>query len=98
MDVYLVFKTGVYRHECGGVFSTLERAREAAQKFLDGEPDAYHDYEISKFTLDVPTEQTPKSGKPNAHYTQSGGQLFEDEAVEVISRIPGTRPWQRIGR
>ena len=37
--IYAVFKTAVYRHECGGLFSSLELAEQAARSLMGGEPD-----------------------------------------------------------
>ena len=53
MIVYLVFRVGVYRHECAGVFSTQELAEQTARRCLEEEHDDYHAYEILQFDLDV---------------------------------------------
>lgn len=57
--VFAVFKKGVYRHECGGIFTTFELAKGAAITLLRGECDDYHNYEIIYFNLDESTSQTP---------------------------------------
>lgn len=38
MTVYVVFREGVYRYECGGVFSSLPAAEAAARAYKAGEP------------------------------------------------------------
>jgi hypothetical protein len=53
VTVYAVFRYGVYRHECGGVFSTLELAKVAADQLIASEPDDYHAYEVVPFEMDV---------------------------------------------
>lgn len=91
MKVYAVFKTAVYRHECGGVFSTLEAAEAAAERFIAGERDDHHDYEVVAFELDAMTPQTPLVKLPGLHgstYT-AGGDLDEDEALCTWSRTKG---------
>lgn len=52
MQVYCVFREGVYRHECGGVFTTLELAKEAAIGLIRQESDDYHTYGVVPFNLD----------------------------------------------
>ncbi len=51
MKVYAVFKTGVYRHECGGIFKTIEEAEFAAEHFLRNEFDNYHEFDIVSFEV-----------------------------------------------
>lgn len=67
--VFAVFKKGVYRHECGGIFSTIELATEAAHKLITGERDDYHTYEILEFELDVVLSQSPIDTYVKAQYT-----------------------------
>lgn len=54
--VFAVFRGGVYRHECAGIFTTLELAKGAADRLALSEPDGHHDYEVVPFTLDVAGE------------------------------------------
>lgn len=56
--VFAVFKKGVYRHECGGIFTTFELAQDAAISLLRGERDDYHIYDVVYFNLDEQTPQT----------------------------------------
>lgn len=53
--LFAAFFQGVYRHECIGIFSTVERAEEGARAALGRLPDDYHSAEIVEFELDVPT-------------------------------------------
>ena len=55
MDVFLVFKEGVYRHECGGVFTSLDVAKRQAIKLTIAERDDYHQIHVMPFEIDTPT-------------------------------------------
>ena len=59
MKVYVVSKEAVYRHEMGGVFSTLEKAKEAAQAIAEGESDDHHEIVVVPFTLDERIPHAP---------------------------------------
>jgi hypothetical protein len=52
MNVFAVFRTGYYRHGCGGVFSTKEAAIEAAEAMAEVDCDDYHQYDVVPFALD----------------------------------------------
>lgn len=58
MDLFAVFKHGVFRQECAGIFSTQEAAETAAECAIAKERDDYHSYEMVPFVLNVPTIQT----------------------------------------
>lgn len=58
--LYIVFQEAVYRHECGGVFSTIEKAIEAANLLAEADIDSHHSYDVQEFTLDLVTEFTTK--------------------------------------
>ncbi len=47
--VYCVFREGVYRHECCGVFAELDQAIGCANVFADDDNDAYHLYAVFPF-------------------------------------------------
>ena len=51
MNVYTVYKQGVYRHEILGVFDTLENARKRAFVAALGENDGYHDFMVAQSNL-----------------------------------------------
>ena len=80
MKVFAVFKVAVYRHECGGIFSTLDAARAAALSQIIGECDDHHSYAIVPFEIDCPTQQTPVTG------WRAGGDLDEPDAVLTLMR------------
>lgn len=86
--LYAVFKVGVYRHECGGVFSTLEVAEAAARGLIVGERDDYHDYEVVPFVLDETTPQSagngPRESPPGMFWW--GGDLGERPAALRLTR------------
>lgn len=50
--IYAVFKESVYRHECGGVYSTLEKACDAARMLIWQECDDHHRFDVVPFVLD----------------------------------------------
>jgi hypothetical protein len=52
MKLFAVFQQGVYRHECGGIFSTEEKAKDAATRLAMYDCDSYHRYEVYPFNLD----------------------------------------------
>ncbi len=53
MTIYAVFREGVYRHECVGVFSSQEKAEDAARAVVAVERDDWHSYRVHPFELDA---------------------------------------------
>jgi len=82
MIVYAVFKQGVYRHECGGIFKTKDGAIAAAKSLADGDNDDYHDYTVIPFVIDRAGQQK----KDNNNYNY--GPWFDEP--EEIARF--TKP------
>jgi hypothetical protein len=85
MTIYAVFKQGVYRHECGGVFSTMEMAYAVARQLLAAECDHYHTYEVTPFELD---EATPRG---SAGY-KGGVALLESDPLLSLTRAAAPNP------
>ena len=84
MNIYAVFKKGVYRHECGGLFSSPEKAIEAAKTLAHAEPDDYHCFEIVPFELDI---QTPRDvNDQSGYYATPEGEIAEPKACFSIVR------------
>jgi hypothetical protein len=79
MKLYAVFKEGVLRHECGGIFSTFKAALDAATNLINGERDSYHTYEVVPFFLNKQTEQTSIG-------VFGGGELIEEWAIARLVR------------
>ena len=52
MNVYVVFKDGVYRHEIVGLYESLEKAIDGAKYAVSLEKDSYHTFEIGYSELD----------------------------------------------
>jgi len=50
--MFLVFKQGVYRHNCIGVFNGEADAVIAAKRAAEAEPDDYHQFGIFEFNED----------------------------------------------
>lgn len=78
MKVYAVFKEGSYRHECGGIFTSLDAAKAAALKLITSEPDDHHEYEVIPFELDVAATQNV--------YGARRSYLSEDDPVARFAR------------
>ncbi len=57
MKVYAVFREGVYRHQCGGIFTSLEIAKHVARACCERDYDGYHTYDVVPFDLDEPVAQ-----------------------------------------
>ena len=51
--VYAVFQEGVYRHQCGGIFTELKDAEEAALALIKAERDDWHHYEVVPVKLNT---------------------------------------------
>ena len=51
-QVFAVFRSGYYRHGCGGIFASLESAKVAAEAMAAADCDDYHRYDVVPFTLD----------------------------------------------
>lgn len=53
MKLYAVFKEGVYRHDCYGIFSTQEKAEAVAKEAAEAETDDWHNFDVQEYALDV---------------------------------------------
>lgn len=86
MKLFIVHKKGVYRHECGGVFSSLDLAISSCNKLHEGDRDSYHAYEVRAHELDAATDQTPASeprqSRPGEYW--QGGDLNEGDVLYSI--------------
>lgn len=56
MKLWAVFQEGVYRHSCGGIYDSLEKATAAADQIAATDVDDYHQYQVVPFTLNVNDE------------------------------------------
>lgn len=63
MTVYAVFRTGIYRHECLGIFSMQAGAILCAEEAATHEPDPRHGFEVVPFEVN---ERTPMEA-PNGY-------------------------------
>lgn len=59
MIVYAVFKRGIYRHECAGVFISAEEAMAWARELALVEDDGYHNLEVVSFELNKRADVAP---------------------------------------
>jgi hypothetical protein len=90
--VYAVFKEGVYRHECGGIFSTQEAAINAAKFLIAGESDDWHTYSVVPFELDLAPRRTPEDWQVVIGHTKPinvGCEVEEAEPVLILGRTRG---------
>lgn len=89
-EVYAVFRQGVYRHECGGVFDTLHRAKECADFLADEDVDGYHTYVVVPFRLNqMPSIvgnggaiHSPKIGEADPEYEAIKGDKQDERNVK----------------
>jgi hypothetical protein len=51
--IWVVFQEGVYRHLCGGIFTTKSKAEAAALKLASQDRDSYHEWHVVPFEIDV---------------------------------------------
>lgn len=75
MTVFAVFKNGAYRAECGGIFSSEEKAKEAALHLASNDRDDYHSYDVCAFDLDERLPQDPVTSK------WTGGGILEPDPI-----------------
>ena len=53
MNVYVIVKGGVYRHEIRGVYKSRVSAEVAANHLAAKEKDNYHEFEVGKIKLNT---------------------------------------------
>jgi hypothetical protein len=87
MTMYVVFQEGVYRHACGGVFSSLELAQRSADALKAHEPDNYHQWTVVPFELDVIVEKEAETA-----YTAPGDPSKVESCGFRPGRIDGKEP------
>lgn len=85
MDLFVIFRRGVYRQQCGGVFSELEMAVAAARFFISVEPDDYHVFEIYQFHLNVQAHHVP-----GTYQYKAAGRLYESPPIKILRREKDT--------
>ena len=83
MNVYAVFKQGVYRHQCGGVTSDKRKAIRWADELAAADIDSYHEYEVVPFVLGQ------RAALFNADYR--GLATFAEAEPIYTTRKPGER-------
>lgn len=90
MQLFAVFREGVYRQECGGIFSSFDAAVSATTELITNEPDDYHSYVVMPFELDATTK------RDDHRLVDLYGSLKEPKELMIITRKNGevteTRP------
>lgn len=56
MNLFAVFRHGVYRHECMGIYSVAGVARDRARTCAAADRDSYHQYQVWPYVLNEPCE------------------------------------------
>lgn len=74
MEVFAVFREGVYRHQCGGVFSSREAAICVADKLAANDVDDWHTYDVVPYTIDSASPVGDSSFR-------SSPQIIESKAI-----------------
>lgn len=62
VTLYAVFREGIYRHECGGVFDSVINAEQAREVLIGWDIDSYHEYTIVPFVLNEITKRGDYAG------------------------------------
>jgi len=74
--VYTVFRFGVYRHECYGIFFTQAQAESLAKTLADNEPDDYHHYGVEEYDIDTiythDDDGNPNDDRTVANFSKKG--------------------------
>lgn len=73
MNIYTVYKQGVYRHEILGVFDTLENARKRAFLAALGEKDGYHNFAVAQSQLNEHVDDLK-----DLYYISSDNHVYGD--------------------
>ena len=68
MTLYVVIKTGVYRHRIVGVYDTIEKAKARAEECIQAEHDTYHDFMVGTIELNTPAEDVVEIGQVSKNY------------------------------
>lgn len=58
MDIFVVTREGVYRHEIVGAYHDVDAAIEAAKIAAANEPDDYHSFEVAHLNVGMAGEHT----------------------------------------
>lgn len=82
MRVYAVFREGVYRHECGGIYSTEAEAEACARWLAQIDGDRRHRYVVVPFALDKRPEVEASGLGPR----DRSPSIAEDEPVFSIRK------------
>ena len=81
MEVYALFREGVYRHQCGGIFTKKELASKALKELEEAEPDDYHDWQVVPFELDKLTELVKLRPDQEPQYDWHEFKIIERPAI-----------------
>lgn len=75
--IYLIIKTGVYRHDIAGAFLDPEDAKLHAKALADTCVDSYHDYVVQP----IPINELIKSSSENKNHWYIGHSFDEPEEL-----------------
>jgi hypothetical protein len=73
MQIFVILKEGVYRHECCGVYTTEEIAAESARALAEADSDDYHSYIVIPYTVN----QLPKTIKGYYNSINEPDEIFK---------------------
>lgn len=86
MEIFVVYKVGVYIQNCAGIYSTEEKAREEAKRLLLGEGDAHHDFEVVRYILDEMPVPREAQWRMDSIYEEPGQSLARYEKRSGVVR------------
>ena len=87
-QVFAVFRSGYYRHGCGGIFGSLDEAIAAAEGMAAIDCDDYHRYDVVPFTLGQASElhtETDDLGEPMSPPIIEAAPLYTCRRREAVA-------------
>lgn len=81
MELYAIFRCGIHSSFCGGIFSTLHLAYDAAVTQIRAEKDDYHTYQVTLFSLNRPITQEPEA---LITLSREGEKVFSNTNGETV--------------
>lgn len=78
-DLFAVFRVGVYRHGCCGIFSTKDAAIDCAEAMAKADWDSWHHYEVIPFILDQQSEL--RGERPIYKYICTSPEIVEADPI-----------------
>jgi hypothetical protein len=85
--IYSIFREGIYRHECLGIFTDLDIAICVAMNEAVMEPDNYHSIEVRPFELNMPTPKSIKTALPSSYVECDAPLSYRRDTVLAMEQL-----------